>query len=124
MDEIGFVRHDKHEFIGVSPDGLVGEDGMVEIKCPFADGKHLAALRVDDKTYQEYKWQVQGQLWVSKRMWCDVVTFDDRWDDRFQMSIHRVYPDYEMHKVLEDACLVANDEVEAIIAEIEEKYPK
>ncbi len=122
VDSIGWIEHEKHDFIGVSPDGLVGDDGLIEVKCPFADNNHLQALLDPMYTYEQYQWQVQGMLWVTGRSWCDVVTYDDRWKKSMQLAIARVEPDLDMHKQLEDACIVANDEVEAIIKTLEERY--
>ena len=121
VDSVGFVQHPDHEFIGVSPDGYVGEDGLVEIKCPLSSGKHLNALK-EYSHYDEYKWQVQGQLWVTGRSWCEVVSFDPRMPKHLQLAIIRVHPDPEMIKQLEDACIVANDEVLENIKLLEEKY--
>ena len=123
VESIGWIPHTKHEFIGISPDGLVGDDGMIEVKCPFADNNHLQALLDPLYTYEQYQWQVQGMLWVSGRSWCDVVTYDDRWSKQMQLAIARVEPDLDMHKQLEEACIQANDEVEEIMKTLEEKYP-
>ena len=62
--------------VGVSPDGLVGDDGLLEIKCPNTTTQ--LKRFIDGKFPSEYKAQVQGQLWVSGRNWCDFVSFDPR----------------------------------------------
>ena len=73
VHEIGFVVHPVHEFVGVSPDGLVGQDGLIEIKCPqLANFKRVADSR---QVPSRYRWQVQGQLWVCRRQWLDFVCF-------------------------------------------------
>ena len=74
VEQVAFIKRD--DDVGVSPDGLVGDAGMLEIKCPetttqieyFLSGKLPAA----------YKAQVQGQMWVAQREWCDFVAFDPR----------------------------------------------
>ena len=71
---VGFIE--LNEDIGVSPDGLVGEDGMLEIKCPNSS-THIGYI-LDDKMPSVYKAQVQGQLWVSGRKWVDFVSYDPR----------------------------------------------
>ena len=58
---------------GASPDGLVGDDGLLEFKCPMA-GKHLTYL-FRDEVPKDYVLQVQGQLWVTGRKWCDFVSY-------------------------------------------------
>lgn len=73
---IGFMMNDA-ETIGASPDRLVGDAGLMEIKCPSA-GIHVSYLLKSGSHYEKYKVQVQGQLWISGREWCDVVSFHDR----------------------------------------------
>lgn len=73
VDEVAFVIHPIHDFVGVSPDGLVGADGLVEIKCPqLTNFKRIAASH---QMPSRYRWQVQGQLWVCERQWLDFVCF-------------------------------------------------
>ncbi len=69
--EVGFIKRD--DWVGTSPDGLVDKDGMVEIKCP------LASTHIDNilkaKMPALYRPQVQGQLWVAERQWCDWISY-------------------------------------------------
>lgn len=74
VQQVGFVELD--EFIGCSPDGLVGGDGLVEIKCPNSS-THLTYI-LAGKMPAEYVLQVQTQLWITERLWCDFVSFDPR----------------------------------------------
>ena len=76
VEEVAFVEH--NEFIGVSPDGLVGDDGLLEIKCPTSVTQIKRALS-DDYAVDYYE-QIQCQLWVTERKWCDFVSFDPRLD--------------------------------------------
>lgn len=72
--EMGFMARDDWGFsIGWSPDGLVGDDGCIEIKCPRAKG-HLATI-VADEVPAEFTAQIQTALLVSGRAWCDYVSF-------------------------------------------------
>jgi len=64
--------HDNVE-AGASPDGLIGEDGLLEIKCPLAH-THVGYLR-EGVLPPKYIPQVQGQLWVTGRQWCDFVSY-------------------------------------------------
>lgn len=81
VEETGFWQHDELA-LGVSPDGLVGEDGvvgdhgLVEIKCPNSS-THVSWLR-DKKVPSKHIKQIQCQLWVTGRAWCDFVSFDPR----------------------------------------------
>jgi len=74
VEQVGFVE--MNEFVGCSPDGLVGEDGLIEIKCPKSS-THVANI-LDNRMQTCYTAQVQGQLWVSERKWCDWISFDPR----------------------------------------------
>lgn len=74
--EVAFVEH--NEFIGISPDGLVGDDGLFEAKCPNTTTQIKRAL--SDDYAADYKEQIQMQLWVTGRKWCDFVSFDPRLD--------------------------------------------
>jgi hypothetical protein len=66
VDQVGFITNDAGT-IGASPDGLIGDEGLIEIKC-LAAVNHVAALLGDA---DDYVLQVQGQLWISGRKWCD-----------------------------------------------------
>ena len=79
--------HDTIE-AGASPDGLVGDDGCLEIKCPNT-ATHLETLRTG-KLPRQYQAQVQGQMWISGRQWCDFVSFDPRLPSNAQLFITRV----------------------------------
>lgn len=64
-----------NEFVGVSPDGLVGDDGLIEIKCP-SDANFVRFL-YERKPETKYIWQMQHQMLVTDRKWCDLVIFND-----------------------------------------------
>lgn len=112
VKEVAFVE--LNEFVGVSPDGLVGDDGLLEIKCPstetqikrFLDGIGLP---------KEYEAQVQGQLWVTGRKWCDFVSFDPRIDVEASYIQTRVYRDEEYIAKLEDKVTAFVEEMKEMI---------
>jgi hypothetical protein len=85
VEEKGFIRHPEVD-AGCSPDGLIGDDGGLEIKCPFNPARHFDARH---KMPAEHKWQVQGSLWITGRQWWDFVSFDPRFPDHLQLFIHR-----------------------------------
>ena len=70
--ETGFILHDSEEF-GCSPDGLVAEQGGLEIKCP-SDSVHVSYLRAG-KVPSKYYQQVQGCLWITGREWWDFMSY-------------------------------------------------
>lgn len=98
VDEITMFKSDCGNF-GYSPDGLIGEDGLLEIKCPLAT-THLKYL-IDNKLPSEYIPQVQGGLLVSGRKWCDFVSYHPNFKER-NMLIIRVERDEEFIAKLKD----------------------
>ena len=117
VEEVGFILHPSIPRVGASPDGFVGDDGLLEIKCPQAMAKHLDALRSGAHAV-EYKWQLQHQLWVTGRSWVDAVSFDPRWPEHLQLAITRVQRDESAIAELEAACVEADIEVDMIVAEL------
>ena len=93
--ECGFFQHTTM-MAGASPDGLVGDDGVLEIKCPNT-ATHLLTLHTQTIPKQYY-WQVVGQMWVTNRKWCDFISFDPRLPANAQLFITRIQrhePDIE-----------------------------
>ena len=86
--ECGFItRESVSGKIGYSPDGVVGDDGLIEIKCPRIN-KHIGII-TDNKAPDEYMAQIQAGLYITKRKWCDFISF---YDEEF-MFVKRVLPD-------------------------------
>lgn len=73
VQTVGFISNDEGTW-GCSPDALVGEFGELEIKCP-KESTHVSYLLAAGGAYEEYRVQVQGQLWIAEREWCDVISF-------------------------------------------------
>lgn len=118
VQEVGYVPHPSVERAGCSPDGLCGDSGLVEIKCPSSMAKHLEALRTGAHA-QEYAWQLQHQLWVTGRDWVDAVSYDPRFPDGLQLAIKRVARDEEAIILLETSVKIADREVDAMVRELE-----
>lgn len=117
VTEVAFVPHPELSYVGVSPDGMVGDDGLVELKCPANMAKHLDALRTGDHA-KEYKWQLQGQLWVTGRQWVDAVSFDPRFPESLRLAIVRVQRDDIAIRQLAAECDKANTEIETILSDL------
>lgn len=117
VTEEDFIAHPTLPMVGVSPDGLVGDHGLVELKCPAAMAKHLDALLTNDHA-TEYHWQIQGQLWVSGRDWCDAVSYDPRWPAHLRLAIKRVTRDDVAIAALEKECAKAEAEIAEYIAKL------
>jgi putative phage-type endonuclease len=94
VDQIAFVEHDIIEWFGCSPDGLVANDGLIEIKCPNS-ATHWATIK-DGKPPGKYVIQMQTQMACTNRKWCDFVSFDPRMPERSQLFICRVERDQTM----------------------------
>jgi putative phage-type endonuclease len=88
VDQTGFLVHPDYPDAGASPDGLVGEDGGVEIKC-FDTKSHIEAL-YKRKIPTLYYEQVLGGLWVTGRKWWDFVSYDPRMPEDLQLVIIRL----------------------------------
>ena len=89
--ETGFIEHPEIEMCGGSPDGLIGDDGGIEIKCPFNSAVHLGTIL--NGMPADHMAQVQGLMWITGREWCDFVSFDPRMPDELQMYVQRIERD-------------------------------
>lgn len=88
VELIGFVDHPTIAMSGSSPDGLVGDDGLVEIKCPNT-ATHIDTL-LGQAIPSKYDMQIQWQLACTGRKWCDFVSFDPRLPPSMQLFVQRV----------------------------------
>jgi len=88
VEEVGFVQHPDDEMCGASPDGLVGDDGLIEIKCPNT-ATHIETL-ITGEIDNKYILQMQWQMACTGRQWCDFVSFDPRMPESLQLKIIRV----------------------------------
>jgi putative phage-type endonuclease len=93
VDEVDFVRHPILE-AGASPDGLVGEDGCIEIKCP--NTATMLEYIEDRSVPRKYLLQIQWQLACTGRNWCDFVAYDPRLPEHLQLLVIRVPRDEEV----------------------------
>ena len=112
VDECGFIQHEELP-AGCSPDGLVGDDGLIEIKCPFNPQTHLQTFL--DGMPQDHLAQIQGQLWLTGRRWCDFVSFHPSMPAEFQLYIKRIHADAAYHEILEREVRAFDAEAEALI---------
>jgi len=115
VDEVGFVPHPTIEMAGASPDGLVGDDGLLEIKCPNT-ATHIETL-LSQTVPNKYNTQMQFQMACTDRSWCDFVSFDNRLPAELQLFVKRV-PRDDMYIRLMEA------EIIQFLAELDEKINK
>jgi len=112
VEEVGFMSHPTIEMAGASPDGLVGDDGMVEIKCPNT-ATHIETL-LTNKIDEKYIYQMQWQMACTGRQWCDFVSFDPRMDEALQLKIISVARDNALIAEIEA-------EVQKFLVKLDEK---
>jgi len=115
VDQVGYVAHPAIRRAGASPDGLVGADGLLEIKCPNT-ATHIETL-LSDTVPTKYITQMQWQMACTGRQWCDFVSFDPRLPDGLQLFVKRVDASTEYITTLEE-------EVEKFLYELDNKIFK
>ena len=113
--QVGFCLHPTIKDAGASPDGLVGDDGLIEIKCPNTS-THVGTL-IDQKAPTKYIPQIQFQLACTGRQWCDFVSFDPRIEQSFfQIRVER---DNEYIEKIEKEVSEFLEEVEKLVNQIQ-----
>lgn len=110
-----FVLHGAYSFIGVSPDLLVGGNGMAQVKCPERSA-HVELI-CKRKLPSKYRWQVQGEMWVCGRGWSDFVSYHKV----IGGEVLRVMRDDAAIKELELACLRVHAEAEEVAAQLNQR---
>jgi putative phage-type endonuclease len=118
--EIGFVDHPSIAMTGASPDGLVGEDGLVEIKCPNT-ATHLDTL-LSQTVPAKYVTQMLWQMACTGRKWCDFVSFDPRLPESMSMFVKRVERDDKRIAELETEVAAFLEEISANIEQLNSLY--
>jgi len=109
VEEVGFIVHPLMKMSGASPDGLVNEHGLVEIKAPNSL-THVATLRANEVP-AKYLPQIYFQMACTGRAWCDFVSYDPRLPTNCQLFVKRVERDHVRIAEIEN-------EVEAFLAEV------
>ncbi len=97
--DAGFILHPRIAMSGASPDGLIGHDGLIEIKCPNT-ATHIDRL-LGTPIADKYIVQMQWQLACTGRSWCDFVSFDPRLPESMRLSTIRVQRDPDRIEALE-----------------------
>jgi len=110
VDQIGFVDHEIIDWFGCSPDGLVDNDGQVEIKCPNS-ATHWEYFK-SKEVPKKYFIQMQAQMSCTGRKWCDFVSFDPRMPERSQLLIIRIPRDNTFIDLMESEIKEFLNEVE------------
>lgn len=115
VTEVAMIQNPWIPNAGASPDGMIGADGLIEIKCPETK-THIDTI-LADKAPAEYVLQMQWQLACTKRQWVDFVSFDPRMPSDMQIFIKRVQRDEAKIAEIEN-------EVKKFLAEVEQTIQK
>jgi putative phage-type endonuclease len=118
VDEVGFVPHPSIIMAGASPDGLVGDDGLLEIKCPNT-ATHIETL-LSQTVPNKYNTQMQFQMACTNRSWCDFVSFDNRLPSELQLFVKRVPRDNMYIRLMEEEIVKFLNELDIKIAQLME----
>jgi putative phage-type endonuclease len=111
----GFLDHPTIAMSGASPDGFVGEAGLIEVKCPIT-ATHVDTL-LGRAVPGKYRIQIQWQLAVTGRQWCDFVSYDPRLPLHLRLYVQRIHRDSALVAELER-------EVAAFLAEVDTTLAK
>lgn len=120
VTEVGFIDHPTLDMAGCSPDGLVGDDGIVEIKCPNT-ATHIDTL-LNGKIDGKYLKQMQFQLACADRDWCDFVSFDPRLPAEMQLWVQRVTRDIDMIEEIDAAVSTFLAELDQTVSDLRARY--
>lgn len=120
VDLVGFVSHPTIRDAGASPDGRVGAEGLVEIKCPNT-ATHIETL-LGGSVPSKYITQMQWQMACEGRQWCDFVSYDPRLPESMSLFVKRVERDADMVAMLEKEVAAFLREVDETVAQLRAKY--
>lgn len=120
VTETGFCPHPTIANFGASPDGLCGDAGLVEIKCPNS-ATHIETLR-GGGIPRKYMLQMQTQMACTGRDWCDFVSFDPRLPMEMQIHVERVKRDADLIAEIEAEVTKFLGEVDATVADLRARY--
>ena len=120
VKEVGFVDHPSITMTGASPDGLIGDSGLVEIKCP-QQPKHIKAL-MGSKPDRRYILQMQWQMVCAERSWCDFVSFNPSFPAEMQMNVLRVDLDKNLAAEITDAVVAFLSDVDETTKKLADKF--
>lgn len=115
VDQVGAIDHPRIERSAASPDGLIGDDGCLEIKCPNT-ATHIDTM-LGENIAGKYYTQMQWQMACTERSWCDFVSFDPRMPEGLQLFVKRVDRDDSYIAELEK-------EVVQFLKEVDDKVNK
>jgi putative phage-type endonuclease len=120
VQQVGFVPHPCIAMAGASPDGLVGDDGLLELKCPNT-ATHIETLlsgTIPDKYFK----QMQFQMACADRQWCDFASYDNRLPERMRLFVKRVELDPNALTEIEAAVVEFIAEIDTTVGKLLAAY--
>lgn len=118
VTEVGFIKH-KSINMGASPDGLIGTDGLIEIKCPNT-AQHIEVLE-SGAVPKKYIWQMMAQMECTGRQWCDFVSFDDRLNEEYQLFVKNIERDEKLIQEMLSKVSVFNEKLDELTLKYQKK---
>lgn len=116
VDEVAMIDHPVIAMSGASPDGLIDNDGLIEIKCPNS-ATHLKTM-LSGKPDAKYITQMMWQMACTGRKWCDFASFDPRFPAHLQLFVKRIERDDALIAELETSVSDFLDEVAAMVFQL------
>ena len=118
LTDVGMIDHPSIDWCGASPDGMVGDEGLIEIKCPQPI-THTTTIETGE-IHKRYIHQMQWQMSCTGRQWCDFVSYHPDFPDDLKLFVKRVPRDNELIARLEEAVSTFVQEVDFKIKTIKE----
>ena len=110
--------HPDYSFVAGTPDGLIGTEGLIEVKCPYNPKNHLQNY-LNGAQVGQYTPQMQGYMWITGAQWCDFVSFDPRYPEVMKIKIIRVERDQDYIDLLAARITELNEIANQIVKEAE-----
>lgn len=120
VDQVGFVQHPTIELSGASPDGLIDDDGLIEIKCPNT-ATHIE-YAVSGKPPTKYVLQMLWQMECTGRKWCDFASYDPRMPENMQLFVVRVNRDDDRLAEIRHEIIKLNAEISEQIEQLRKVF--
>ena len=118
VEQVGFIPHPSIANTGASPDGLVGDDGAIEIKCPNS-GTHIDTILAGEIP-ERYQYQMAWQLECTGRKWCDFISYDPRLPGDASYFCRRFEPSAAFFDAIREEVVKFIAELDAMEAKIRE----
>jgi|SRR5581483_2354819 len=122
VQQIGLATHPRIEWFAASPDALVNDDGLLEIKC-LKTTNHLEIVRTGIVP-AEFKWQMLGEMSCAERSWCDFISYDPKLPPGLRLYVKRFDRDEASIAEMEQEVEKFLAEVEAVVTELSKGIPE